>query len=1342
MSSIIRFLSDDQRKRVCEELLSDLSNQQNVQGLIELLDTFDDEALVGKIGSTVEGSLVEDLSGSSDELIRLLVKIPKSMLNVLNRSGSLILSYLSQRRNMVLAPDSVKLFDAEFEQHSGSDVEPDFSLENTLMFLEKVYSLGCTVGTSQLDKLVIFTLCVLNEQTTLRATKVLRWRNVADEELQRFTWDVIPLLINSSKDYHVTGGFILWLRFMISTSKNNTQSKALNTVIQTDEYWQWIQEGLTSSVHEHRKYCLSILKLSIQLLSTNVDNNLISFHIDRKAEIQEDWKRFCTLYEIVGVDTALNQAIAAQGDIVQLLSRSSRIKPSWGLALLCTGFKGNMEAVRKYSLELMYSVPGKDLSIFAHDFLSSIFLKYALEGSHFQVKKVQSTFQCEYGERLERFISNVIRSLKKSAAQLESVVRNIMALLANITTTYAPSRFYLASGLLKGLKGLHVLDSSMAQDLHKLFESTAEDDVCEIALQTVHLRLVKHLMPDIPLLLETLTRFVQYNGYELYMENIEFFHDYVSMYCSNVDVAFATREVEFQVIYYSLFNQYSLSDDFLKGLAKSGIELDSKLTTSFSEYLSSLVQGEALDYSNTTHLVQLDMFKNSWGSVKLDALYKSVLKDLSIDKLVFFSAIFAKVSDCSDVQFFQFEQIEELYTALTSLKLDFKDKDVVASAFINIILAFLKMIPVSSNQVARVLEILTLELKNGVFKAYTSTCLVLQLLFKSYDDVDLISSMDILESIWDQITAERLILSQREMHLTFIDTLFDQKLLRDSINNEFNAKMILKIGNEIISVSQTRRCLLPRLSLKLLQYQRAFPSDFEVTEWIPELIINLLTLIQDNTNMFRIKNVLASKYDTELSMGTGDLYSKVYGPQEISTKVNIVSILCKVSSTFCDSYWQRLLDRFVVAKKRTDGTEELQRVYAFASLLLLSMKVSCELLDSSVQLLLSKLEKESSPWIRAYMEWICSINIIRSATNRSTLFNLFEDQGKPTLVTSSERIGFLVSQKLTGDERFQFFDEFTQKLIPNCASNKPLVRHFSNSLILSLYPEIESKGLKLPVNDILKCLFEEAKKSEITGKYRTGDALLWDVYEDFNLISIFGGVLCRISPREYDVITKDEFELYINDKESLSVPIGEAKHPRWSASENSDKATATTTEAQASPLQTKSGAWESVLDIDENARVVKRSDLIVVSSLVDKPPNLGGICRLCDVLGAGCMTVDDLRVKSHPQFKNVAVTADYWMPMEEVKIEDIAHFMREKKKEGYTLIGLEQTDKSIVLGRDTTFPKKSLFLLGKEAEGIPGDLLAELDWCVEIRQVGVIRSMNIQTATAVLVHAYATCCIE
>ncbi|KAK9474853.1 putative trna ribose methyltransferase [Dipodascopsis tothii] len=161
-------------------------------------------------------------------------------------------------------------------------------------------------------------------------------------------------------------------------------------------------------------------------------------------------------------------------------------------------------------------------------------------------------------------------------------------------------------------------------------------------------------------------------------------------------------------------------------------------------------------------------------------------------------------------------------------------------------------------------------------------------------------------------------------------------------------------------------------------------------------------------------------------------------------------------------------------------------------------------------------------------------------------------------------------------------------------------------------------------------------------------------------------------------------------------------------------------------------------DKARRAAGVRRGHMTVVASLVDKPPNLGGICRACDVLGVERMTVNDLAVARHPSFVSVAVTADQWLPLEEVPEAGVAAYLRAQKRAGYTLIGLEQTDKSVQLSPALEFPERCVLLLGKEKEGIPTELLLELDFCVEIRQVGVVRSMNIQTATAVVIHAYSS----
>ena len=342
--------------------------------------------------------------------------------------------------------------------------------------------------------------------------------------------------------------------------------------------------------------------------------------------------------------------------------------------------------------------------------------------------------------------------------------------------------------------------------------------------------------------------------------------------------------------------------------------------------------------------------------------------------------------------------------------------------------------------------------------------------------------------------------------------------------------------------------------------------------------------------------------------------------------------------------------------------------------------------------------------------------------------------------------------QLPPEEKGKFLSEFAvDVIIPMATSNRALNRHFSASMVRVLCNEMAKGNVKLStlVSDALQKVDNISNVSLENVTYRAGDALLWDIRKDLNLVAVTGGILLRTSDREVDCISENDYKMYLSEKQKsmLRIPIGHDEHELWVKGERSGEVRVESFYVElnetdeSSMLQTKSGVWSTVMEIDESSRAaaqVKRSPLIVVSSLVDKPPNLGGICRLCDCLGAGWMTVDDISVKNDSEFKSVAVTADRWMPLIEVKIPEIAEFMKMKKKEGYTLIGLEQTDKSVELNGDLKFPEKSLILLGKEREGIPGDLLAELDMCVIIKQVGIVRSMNIQTATAVIVHAYSS----
>ncbi|XP_037677137.1 probable methyltransferase TARBP1 isoform X3 [Choloepus didactylus] len=145
--------------------------------------------------------------------------------------------------------------------------------------------------------------------------------------------------------------------------------------------------------------------------------------------------------------------------------------------------------------------------------------------------------------------------------------------------------------------------------------------------------------------------------------------------------------------------------------------------------------------------------------------------------------------------------------------------------------------------------------------------------------------------------------------------------------------------------------------------------------------------------------------------------------------------------------------------------------------------------------------------------------------------------------------------------------------------------------------------------------------------------------------------------------------------------------------------------------------------------------LIVVASLIDKPTNLGGLCRTCEIFGASVLVVGNLHYISDKQFQYLSVSAEQWLPLVEVKPPQLIDYLQQKKAEGYTIIGVEQTAKSLDLTQ-YCFPEKSLLLLGNEREGIPANLIQQLDVCVEIPQQGIIRSLNVHVSGALLIWEY------
>ncbi|XP_064989872.1 uncharacterized protein LOC135627659 isoform X1 [Musa acuminata AAA Group] len=149
----------------------------------------------------------------------------------------------------------------------------------------------------------------------------------------------------------------------------------------------------------------------------------------------------------------------------------------------------------------------------------------------------------------------------------------------------------------------------------------------------------------------------------------------------------------------------------------------------------------------------------------------------------------------------------------------------------------------------------------------------------------------------------------------------------------------------------------------------------------------------------------------------------------------------------------------------------------------------------------------------------------------------------------------------------------------------------------------------------------------------------------------------------------------------------------------------------------------------------KQQQFILVASLIDRIPNLAGLARTCEVFKAAGLAIADASILQDKQFQLISVTAGKWVPIIEVPVCSIKVFLENKRQEGFSILGLEQTANSKRLDQ-YSFPTKTVLVLGREKEGIPVDIIHVLDGCVEIPQLGVIRSLNVHVSGAIALWEY------
>lgn len=72
----------------------------------------------------------------------------------------------------------------------------------------------------------------------------------------------------------------------------------------------------------------------------------------------------------------------------------------------------------------------------------------------------------------------------------------------------------------------------------------------------------------------------------------------------------------------------------------------------------------------------------------------------------------------------------------------------------------------------------------------------------------------------------------------------------------------------------------------------------------------------------------------------------------------------------------------------------------------------------------------------------------------------------------------------------------------------------------------------------------------------------------------------------------------------------------------------------------------------------QRSHLIVVATLIDKAPNLGGLARTCEIFNAARLVLSSLAVAKRADFQGVSMTAERWLPLQAVSEAELPGWLQ------------------------------------------------------------------------------------
>ena len=452
------------------------------------------------------------------------------------------------------------------------------------------------------------------------------------------------------------------------------------------------------------------------------------------------------------------------------------------------------------------------------------------------------------------------------------------------------------------------------------------------------------------------------------------------------------------------------------------------------------------------------------------------------------------------------------------------------------------------------------------------------------------------------------------------------------------------------------------------------------------------------------------------------------------------------NTTLCDHVVQILLD---INNGYTKGylmnsMPNRLKIRLWQTILLISPQLTQSPdLAQTFRQILECLRSDEQPSVRCYIEWCCCLILIR----KRDLMSIVWDHLTNYQTRSNSLLTSLCSIVHHTVAALSYTDCLTEEWLntsmahvttwTNCQNHS--VRNYASASVVKLELFYHKHNYALPgqFSAQIQFLVSNTDVAKILARIEANHYFSkFNVVRDCCLRNIFTTIPAQFCILENEWIGEDQF----SQCEDLWMPRqrGDFHLLEYPVSHEEDSYLISFTDLQSSSnVQKKITPWQTMasnlgLELDRRGR----GELVVFASLIEKAPNLGGLSRTCEIFNAHSMVVNNREVLLNREFKSLSMTSEKWVQFTEVNADNSAEYFLSKKREGYTIVGVEQTAKSVSL-ESFTFPEKSVLVLGRERDGIPVGLMDAVDVCVEIPQFGVIRSLNVHVSAAIMVWEYA-----